>query len=86
MAATEYLLGARRDYEGLRVDPVIPAAWKSCKIRRPFRGAIYDIEIKNPKGVERGVKEVRIDGRSQKENLIRPGRPGKTYKVEVIMG
>lgn len=86
MAATEYLLGARRDYEGLRIDPVIPSNWKGCRIRRPFRGAVYDIEIKNPKGVERGVKEVYVDGRLQKDNLIKSQGRGKTYKVEVIMG
>jgi cellobiose phosphorylase len=86
MAATEYMLGARRDYEGLRIDPVIPSAWKRCRITRPFRGSVYEIEIKNPKGVQSGVKEVYVDGEPHDGNLIRPGDRKKIYKVEVVMG
>ncbi|MFH1753380.1 MAG: hypothetical protein ABH875_04275, partial [Candidatus Omnitrophota bacterium] len=79
MVATEYMLGARRDYEGLRIDPCIPSKWKRCKIVRPFRGSLYEIEIKNPDGVERGVKDLYIDGELQSDNLIRPGEKGKIY-------
>jgi len=86
LAATEYLLGARKDCKGLMIDPAIPSKWKSCKIRRPFRGAVYDIVIKNPKGLQKGVKQIYLDGEPIKGNIIRPGKKGKTYKVEVIMG
>ncbi|MEE8359977.1 MAG: hypothetical protein V3S04_03520 [Candidatus Omnitrophota bacterium] len=86
MVATEYILGARREYEGLRIDPCIPSKWKRCKIVRPFRGSIYEIEIKNPEGVQRGVKELYIDGELQDDTLIKPGDKNKIYKVEVVMG
>jgi cellobiose phosphorylase len=86
MAATEYMLGARREHDGLRIDPVIPSTWKKCGIVRPFRGSIYHIEIKNPDGVERGVKELYINGNLQSETLIRPGEKNRIYKVEVLMG
>ncbi len=86
MAATEWLLGARRDFGGLLVDPCIPSHWKHCIIRRPFRGAIYNIEIENPKGKSKGVKAVFVDGKPIDGNLIKPGQPGKTYKVKVVMG
>ena len=86
MAGTEYLMGMRRDYDGLRIDPVIPSKWKRCKMVRPFRGAVYEIEVKNPKGVERGVKELYVDGELQEGNLIKAGGKNKRYKVEVVMG
>ncbi len=86
LAATEYLLGIKRDYEGLRIDPVIPSKWKRCKVTRPFRGSIYEIEMRNPKGVQRGVKELYVDGKPVKGNLIKPGKKNKRYKVKVIMG
>ncbi len=86
MAATEWLLGARRDFEGLRIDPCVPSHWKRCSIRRPFRGAIYDIEIENPKGKQKGVSAVYVNGELLDGNLIKPGQPGKTYKVKVVMG
>lgn len=86
MLGTEWVLGARRDYEGLRVDPCIPAQWKKCSIRRPFRGDIYEIDIENPKGVEKGVREVTCDGKPVDGNLIKPLGDGKTHKVRVVMG
>lgn len=85
-AATEWILGCRRDFNGLLVDPCLPHAWKECSIRRPFRGAIYEIHIKNPQGVEWGVKEITVDGRKLSGNLIRSHKDGKIHKVEVLMG
>jgi len=86
IAATEWLLGARREYNGLRIDPCIPRTWKRCRIRRHFRGAVYDIIIKNPKGVEKGVKKITVDGRALQGNLIHPHPDKRTHKVEVVMG
>jgi len=86
MAATEWILGARRDYNGLLIDPCIPSKWKKCFVRRPFRKAIYEIEIDNPKGKQRGVKEIYVDGEKITGNLIEPHSDNKTHKVKVVMG
>lgn len=86
MAATEWVLGARRDYDGLRIDPCLPSHWKKCSIRRPFRGDVYEIEIENPKGVERGVRELYVDGDLIRGNLVKPFGDGKTHNVRVVMG
>ncbi len=86
LAATEWVLGARREYSGLRIDPCIPKKWKKARIKRPFRGSIYDIVIKNPKQKEKGVKKVIIDGQEIEGNLIYPHSDGKVHKVEVLMG
>jgi cellobiose phosphorylase len=86
MVATEWILGARREYEGLKVDPCIPSKWKKAKITRPFRGAVYEIEIDNSKGVEHGVSRVEVDGERIQGNIIKPHSDGKTHKVRVVMG
>jgi len=86
IAATEWMLGARREFEGLLVDPCIPRQWKKCWIRRPFRGAIYEIDIKNPKGVQSGVKKMVVDGVEQESNIIKPHKDNRVHKVEVTMG
>jgi len=86
IAATEWILGVRRDFGGLFIDPCLPHKWKECWIRRPFRGAIYEVTIKNPKGVQSGVKKITVDGREQKSNVIRPHGDGKVHNVEVVMG
>lgn len=86
MLATEWILGARRDYNGLRIDPCIPKKWKKCFIRRPFRGDIYDIEILNPNAKEHGVKQISVDGEEIRGNIIVPFNDGQIHKVKVILG
>jgi len=85
MAAVEWLLGVRRDYQGLRIDPCLPKAWKRARVVRPFRGAIYDIEIRNPEGVEKGKVSVEVDGKPIPDQVIRPHQDGKTHKVTVVI-
>lgn len=86
MAATEWLLGVRHDYDGLLIDPCLPAAWKKASVRRPFRGNLYDITIENPQGVEKGVKQIFVDGKPIQGRLIVPQGRGKTVSVRVVMG
>ncbi len=86
MAATEWILGVRRDFEGLRIDPSIPKKWKKCFVRRPFRGDVYEIEILNPDGKEHGVKQLTVDGRECSGNLVRPFGDGKVHRVKVVLG
>jgi len=86
LAATQWLLGVRADYNGLLVDPCIPSKWKKCSLTRDFRGATYEISIENPTGVQHGVAEILVDGKSIPDNLIEPHNDGKTHKVKVILG
>jgi len=86
IAATEWILGARREFGGLLVDPCLPRAWKQAWIRRPFRGAVYEISIENPKGVQSGVERITVDGVPQESSLITPHGDGQVHRVEVVMG
>ena len=86
LAATEWMLGAGRDFAGLRIDPCIPCGWKKASISRSFRGDVYEIDIENPNGVEKGVRELYVDGRKLEGNLIVPFGDGKKHKVKVVMG
>jgi len=85
-AITQFILGIQPDYEGLIVDPCIPNDWKGFKISRKFRGAEYHIDVQNPNGVSKGVKEVIVDGHSQTSNLIPLFEDGEEHEVKVIMG
>jgi len=85
-AITQFILGIQPDYDGLIVDPCIPNAWTGFKIHRKFRGAGYQIEVKNPDGVSKGVKEIIVDGISQSSNLIAAFEDGLDHTVIVVMG
>ncbi len=86
LAATEWILGARRDFEGLRIEPCIPSKWDKCFIKRTFRQDIYEISIENPKHVNKGIKSITVDGNKIQGNLIKPFGDGKAHKVKVVMG
>ncbi len=85
-AITQYILGIQPDYDGLKIDPCIPKSWKGFKISRKFRGTHYKIEVQNPQGRSKGVKELIVDGKSQSSNLIPLFSDGLEHQVIVIMG
>jgi cellobiose phosphorylase len=85
-AITQYILGIQPDYDGLVVDPCIPKSWDGFKIKREFRGAIYNIEIVNPENVSKGVKQVITDGNSSDSNKIPLFEKGSSHNIKVIMG
>lgn len=83
-AVTQFILGIKPAYEGLEINPCIPAHWKSFSVKRKFRGAEYHITVKNPDGVCKGVRTIIVDGRPAEGNTVKH-LPG-THNVEVIMG
>jgi cellobiose phosphorylase len=88
----EWILGIRPSSGGLRVDPCIPSAWDGYRVRRLFRGATFDIEVKNPDHVQCGVVELCVDGephsvgRGAREKVIPVFPTGSQHKVLVTMG
>ncbi|HOU68898.1 MAG TPA: glycosyl transferase [Paludibacteraceae bacterium] len=84
-AITQFILGIKPAYNGLEIDPCIPADWKGYKVSRKFRGAKYNIEIKN-NGVMKGVKKLIVDGKEVAGNVIPMQPAGSVCNVEVIMG
>jgi cellobiose phosphorylase len=84
-AITQYILGIQPHYRGLIIDPCIPKEWKGYQVTRRFRGSVFNIKIKNPNGVNKGVKDLKINGISQQGNTI-PIVPAGNYTIEVVLG
>lgn len=85
-AATQWILGIRADYDGLRVDPCIPSTWDGFQARRTYRGVTYHIRVTNPKHVCKGVEKVTVGGGRSEGTLIRAEDGVSEVKVEVILG
>jgi len=84
-AVTHWILGVRVDYQGLIVDPCIPANWKEFEVTRQWRGATYQIEVKNPVGVQKGVRAIRLNGKPVANPI--PQQPvGSFNQVIIEMG
>ncbi|MEG2839680.1 MAG: N,N'-diacetylchitobiose phosphorylase, partial [Lachnospiraceae bacterium] len=61
-SATRYILGIRPEMEELVIDPCIPTDWDSFSATRIWRGATYEILVKNPQHLSKGVKTYYLDG------------------------
>jgi cellobiose phosphorylase len=83
---THWILGIRPQENGLLVDPSIPSSWYGFKVSRRFRNSLYNIEVKNPHNVCRGVKILKVDNITIESNLIPVFSDGKQHSVEVILG
>ncbi len=85
-AITEHILGIKPEYDGLRIDPCIPADWSGYNVTRKFRGATFHIRIRNPEGVNKGIKSIAVDGVEIAGNLIPAPEPGAVHEVHVLIG
>ncbi|HKL86265.1 MAG TPA: glycosyl transferase [Treponemataceae bacterium] len=83
-SSVKYILGIRPEHVGLRIDPCIPKAWKSFKVTRKCRGAIYHIEVTNPNGKSKGVSSIKINGKAIEGNLV-PWFTSGEHRVEVSL-
>ena len=66
--------------------PSIPKAWDGFKISRLFRGATYNVTVKNPDHVSSGVKSMTVDGTAVDGCVIPFDASKKEVNVEVVMG
>ncbi len=83
-AATRYILGIRPQFDHLEIDPCIPADWKAFEATREWRGVEYRIQVENPEGVMKGVKEYWMDG--VKVDRIPLAESGRVHEIKVVMG
>ncbi|MCL5104589.1 MAG: glycosyl transferase family 36 [Armatimonadetes bacterium] len=84
--ALDYILGVRPTYDGLMIDPCIPDSWDGFRLIRKFRGASYEIEVRNPNHVQKGVVRLEMDGNVIEDNVLPQVEAGGTAKVVCLMG
>ena len=85
-AITQFIFGIKPGYDGLVVDPCIPADWNGFEVRRRFRGADYRIVVTNPSHVSKGVKQVTLNGTPLPSAVVPACPAGTTNLVEVTLG
>lgn len=80
VAVSQHLLGVRADYDGLVVDPCLPAEVPTFTVSRWIRGATYVISVKNSgKG---GQAKLVVDGKPLTGNCVPYAKQGATVQVE----
>ena len=86
VAISQYILGIKPDFDGLMVNPSIPSSWDGFKATRLFRGAKYNITIKNPNHVCKGVKSLVVDGKALDGCVVPFVEGKKEVNVEITLG
>ena len=86
VAITQWILGIRAEFDGLRIDPVLPAGWPGFTATRRFRGATYEISVRNPARISGRVGELTVDGTPVRGTLLFPAPPGAVVCVEAVVG
>lgn len=88
-AALESVLGFHLHGAALELDPCIPRAWSGFEISFRFRSARYEIVVRNPDSVSRGLHTVALD------DVILPGGKhvrvplvddGMTHRLHIVLG
>jgi cyclic beta-1,2-glucan synthetase len=87
-AALESILGLRKRGEMLHIDPCIPPGWPTFRISYRHGAATYEIRVDNPRGVARGVAQMKLDGTridSLSQGILLTD-DALTHRVEVVLG
>jgi len=90
LRAIDRMLGVSADFDGLRIAPVAPTAWKEYRLRKQFRGLEFDFTFHHTSGKSR-VSSVTVNGRplapvNGEYKLPLAGlKPGRKVVVDVVM-
>ncbi len=77
-ALTEFILGIRADYEGLRILPNVPKSWDSFSVDRKFRGAKYHFDF-----IRTGKLCIYVNGKVIDGNRVPLMKAGEQLSVKV---
>ncbi len=87
-AGVESILGLRIEGSHFHIDPCIPRSWPGFEMTLRLGSCIYEIRVKNPAGVSRGVARVMLDGKALEGDApaIPIGGDGQLRRVEITLG
>ena len=75
---SEWVLGVRPTWDGLRLDPCLPPSWPGAELTRPYRGARLEIDIRRGEAAR-----ATVDGVELPDGILRTVTPGATHRVTV---
>jgi cyclic beta-1,2-glucan synthetase len=82
----EAILGISRLGKALHMDPCIPSHWKGFKVDYRFGTTHYVIRVVNPHNVNRGIRQMILDGNPLPGKLVPLVEDGQFHEVQVEMG
>ncbi|MDR3686188.1 MAG: glucoamylase family protein, partial [Coriobacteriia bacterium] len=87
--ALHYMLGfrllAENGSQSMIVDPCIPKHWPGFTLTYRHASATYNVRVTNPRGVNRGVAKVELDGKVLDDTKVPLADDTQTHEVIVTM-
>jgi cellobiose phosphorylase len=84
VAGTQWILGIRPTYTGLKIAPVIPQDWAGFKAHRVFRGVTYQISVQ--RAGNGNIASLTVDGRPIEGDIVSfPPEGIKEVQVDVVL-
>ncbi len=85
-AWVEEVLGLKIRGGQMRLDPVIPGWWQGFSLRYRHGEALYEIQVENPEGRQKGIAWVEMDGRRLPDGVIGLETNLVKHRILVRMG
>jgi cyclic beta-1,2-glucan synthetase len=85
-AGLENILGFSKNGDKLVIDPCIPKKWTEYSIKYNYLETTYDIKVRNPESLSKGVSNISIDGEILNGNVINLTNDKITHYIEILMG
>jgi cyclic beta-1,2-glucan synthetase len=82
----EAILGFKPRGDFLTFDPCIPRDWPEFEVRYRHGDTLYRITVKNPEGINRGVRSVELDGKDLPSKQVPLDESGVERHVQVLLG
>ncbi|CAG0983959.1 partial Cellobiose phosphorylase, partial [Anaerolineae bacterium] len=82
-ALTDGVLGIEGRLEGLRVKAELPPTWKQYRVKRQYRGAVYDITVRRAYDSEK--EGCRVNGADWQGEFLPIAKSSTTQSVEIIL-
>ena len=86
VSISQYILGVMPTLDGLQISPCIPQDLHRFQIVRRYRGATYRITVDNPEGIEKGIREISLNGSLIRGTVLPILENGAVADVHVLMG
>ena len=83
-AATQYIIGVRPDWDGVRVEPCLPGAWNEIRVERTFRGRLLKLHMIQQAGAAAGQR-LTVNGVPQSGTLIPTACLQAINEIEVVI-
>ena len=85
-AGMENILGFYKKGDTLVIDPCIPKKWTEYSIKYLYLETTYEIKVRNPENLCKGVSQITFDGIVLKENHIHLKNENAIHYIEILMG